>query len=130
MRTFCNYGLGGYILVVVALCCAKPVPSFAAEVGADLYDQECADCHSLAKPPKNKKGPSLVGIMGKPAAAVPNFAYSDALKLARIVWTADKMDAYIENPKALISGGGKMKYDGLKNVAQRTAIIEFLNRQQ
>jgi cytochrome c len=104
--------------------------AFAADNGADLYDQECADCHSLAKPPKNKKGPSLVGIMGKPAAAVPNFAYSEALKAAQIVWTPDKMDAYVKNPKELVPGGGKMKYDGLANAAERAAIIEFLNQQK
>jgi cytochrome c2 len=34
------------------------------------------------------------------------------------------------NPKALIAGGGKMKYEGLKKAAERTAIIEFLNRQK
>jgi cytochrome c len=116
--------------IAVALCCLSPVSIPAAESGADLYDQECADCHSLAKPLKNKKGPSLVGIMGKPAANVPNFTYSAALKAAGIVWTADKMDLYIKNPKALVPGGGKMKYDGLSDAAERTAIIEFLNQQK
>jgi cytochrome c len=113
--------------IVVALCCAS-TPIQAAEVAADLYDQECADCHSLAKPLKNKKGPSLVGIMGKPAASVPNFTYSAALKEANIVWTVEKMDLYIKNPKAVVPGGGKMKYDGLANAAERAAIIEFLSQ--
>jgi cytochrome c len=130
MRISCQRNLVCDIFAVVIVCCAGWAPAFATDMGADLYDQECADCHSLARPPKNKKGPSLVGIMGKPAAAIPNFSYSDALKLAGVVWTADKMDAYIENPKALVSGGGKMKYDGLKRAVERAAIIEFLNRQQ
>jgi cytochrome c len=68
--------------------------------------------------------------MGKSAAAMPNFVYSKALKAANILWTADQMDAYIKNPKALVSGGGKMKYDGLQNAAERAAIIEFLNQQK
>jgi cytochrome c len=102
----------------------------AAQSGADLYDQECGDCHSLARPPKNKKGPSLVGIMGKPAAGVPNFAYSAALRSADLVWTADTMDAYIRNPKAVVTGGGKMKYDGLSDAAERAAIIQFLIEQK
>jgi cytochrome c len=102
----------------------------AGESGADLYDQECGDCHSLARPGKNKKGPSLVGIMGKQAAAVPNFAYSAALRTANIVWTPEAMDAYIRSPKAVVTGGGKMKYDGLSNAAERAAIIQFLSEQR
>jgi cytochrome c len=104
--------------------------AYAADQGANLYDQECADCHSLAKAPKNKKGPSLVGIMGKSAAGVANFSYSEALIRANVIWTEENMDAYIKNPKALVAGGGKMKYDGLSNAAERAAIIEFLNRQK
>jgi cytochrome c len=117
-------------LVAVALIWGASGRVPAAQSAADLYDQECGDCHSLAKPPKNKKGPSLVGIMGKPAAAVVNFTYSDALRAAKIVWTADRMDAYIKNPKAVVAGGGKMKYDGLASPTERAAIIEFLNQQK
>lgn len=101
----------------------------ATDSGADLYDQECADCHSLAKSHKNKKGPSLVGIVGQSAAKVPNFDYSEALKLAGIVWTPEQLDAYIKNPKSVVAGGGKMKYDGLGNAAERAAIIRFLSEQ-
>ena len=104
--------------------------AIAAPSGADLYDQECGDCHSLAQPPKNKKGPSLRGIMGKSAAAVPNFAYSDALRAAKIMWGPETMDAYIKNPKAVVQGGGKMKYDGLSSAADRAAIIAFLSEQK
>jgi cytochrome c len=114
------------LLTAVALCSLVPALASATQPGADLYDQECGDCHSLARPAKNKKGPSLIGIMDKPAASVPNFAYSEALRAAKIVWTADTMDAYIKNPRAVVAGGGKMKYDGLGNTAERAAIIEFL----
>jgi cytochrome c len=120
----------GLPLFTAVLCSLVPTLVLATQSGADLYDQECGDCHSLARPPKNKKGPSLIGIMGKQAAFVPNFAYSEALRAAKIVWTAEAMDAYIKNPRAVVAGGGKMKYDGLANAAERTAIIEFLGQQK
>jgi cytochrome c len=120
----------GLVLLSTVFFWSDPTSGFAAQSGADLYDQECGDCHSLARPPKNKKGPSLIGIMGQQAAAVPNFAYSEALRAAKILWTPDTMDAYIKNPKAVVIGGGKMKYDGLGNAAERAAIIEFLNQQR
>ena len=122
--------LSGRILLLGAVLCLAAPALPAAQSGADLYDQECGDCHSLARPAKNKKGPSLLGIMGKQAAAVPNFTYSTALRSANIVWTAANMDAYIRDPKAVVAGGGKMKYDGLADAAQRAAIIQFLSGQK
>jgi cytochrome c len=100
------------------------------DTGADLYDQECADCHSLARPLRNKKGPSLVGVVGMAAARVPGYNYSEALKQARIAWTKDTLDAFIADPKKVVPGGGKMKYDGLDKADERAAIIDFLSLQQ
>lgn len=119
-----------FLLIAASASCIGVTEVYAAPDGADLYDQECGDCHSLARPARNKKGPSLIGIMGKPAAGVPNFAYSTALQASKILWTPETMDAYIKNPKAVVTGGGKMKYDGLANAAERAAIIEFLNTQK
>ena len=115
---------------VATLCLGVTPWAYAGQSGADLYDQECGDCHSLAQPPKNKKGPSLRGIMGKQAGAASNFAYSAALRTANIVWTAETMDAYIRSPKVVVAGGGKMKYDGLSSAAERAAIIQFLIEQK
>jgi cytochrome c len=118
------------LLIAATASCIQANWACAAPDGADLYDQECGDCHSLARPARNKKGPSLIGIMGKPVASVSNFAYSPALQATKLTWTTETMDAYIKNPKAVVAGGGKMKYDGLANAAERAAIIEFLNTQK
>ena len=118
------------LLLALIVSCIPVNEVCAAPDGADLYDQECGDCHSLARPAKNKKGPSLIGILGKPAAGVPNFAYSPALQATKILWTTQMLDAYIKNPKAVVPGGGKMKYDGLADAAERAAIIEFLGTQK
>lgn len=126
-----------YATLALCLCAQAGASFFSAPVhaagsgaGADWYDEECADCHSLARPVRNKEGPSLVGIVGKAAAGVPGFAYSRALKAARIAWTKDTLDAYIADPKKVVPGGGKMKYEGLDQADARAAIIEFLAHQQ
>ncbi|HSE11553.1 MAG TPA: hypothetical protein VLB69_02865 [Rudaea sp.] len=74
--------------------------------------------------------PSLVRVIGKAAAGVPGYTYSDALKASRIAWTRDALDAYIANPKKVAPGGGKMKYEGLDQADARSAIIDYLSRQQ
>jgi cytochrome c len=97
--------------------------------GADVFDGECAECHSI-KQGKNKKGPSLFGIVGQKAAGVSDFVYSDALKNGGITWTADRLDSYIANPNQAVPGGkmGK-KFDGLADPQGRADVIAFLNAQ-
>lgn len=92
--------------------------------GEDVYRAECADCHSL-KPGKNKKGPSFAGVIGRTAGSVPGAKYSDAMKASKIVWTAERIDAYIAHPKQVVPGGS-MKYDGLDDPKARADVIAFL----
>lgn len=96
-----------------------------ADRGADVFDENCAECHSVAPSLKNKKGPSLYGVVGRAAGAVQGFSYSDALLASGIHWTPDKLDAYLQAPKTLIPGG-KMKFDGLSKAAERSDLIDFL----
>jgi cytochrome c len=95
------------------------------KVGADLFAEHCAECHSL-KDGKNKKGPSLFSSAGRKAAAVPDFVYSDAMKASGITWTADKLDAYLTLPKKLVPGG-TMKYDGMADPKGRADVIAYLS---
>lgn len=96
-----------------------------AKRGADVFAEECGDCHS-AVPGKDKKGPTLTGVNGRPAGTVATFSgYSDAMKASGIVWSADKIDAYIAAPKKLVPGG-KMKYDGLPDAARRAEVIAYV----
>lgn len=98
--------------------------------GADSYDANCAECHSLAHSLKNKKGPGLFGIVGQRAAAVPGFEYSEALKASGITWTPDRLDAYIADPRKLVPGGGRMKFDGVTDPAERADLIAFMAQQK
>jgi cytochrome c len=103
------------------------VPASAAgdaASGADVYNTECADCHSL-KAGKNKKGSSFVGLIGRTAGSVPGAKYSDAMKASKIVWTPERIDAYIAHPKQVVPGGS-MKYDGLDDAKARADVIAFL----
>ena len=68
------------------LCCLLLIATGTAQAvgdskrGADVFAEECGDCHS-AVPGKNKKGPSLTGVNGRKAGSVADFSgYSDAMK--------------------------------------------------
>ncbi|WP_172204892.1 cytochrome c family protein [Niveibacterium sp. COAC-50] len=95
-----------------------------AKHGADVFAENCAECHSV-KEGKNKKGPSLFGVVGRKAGTVADVAYSDAMKQSGISWTPDKIDAYVADPRKAVPGG-KMKFDGLPNAAERADLIAYL----
>ena len=92
--------------------------------GSEVFAQECSECHSVREG-KNKKGPSMFGVVGRKAAAVPDAVYSDALKGSGLTWTPDKLDAYLAAPKKFVPGG-KMKYDGLADAAARADLLAYL----
>lgn len=92
--------------------------------GADVFAEECGDCHSAAG--ANKKGPSLAGVDGRRAGTVPGFnGYSEAMKSSGIVWSAAGIDRYIAAPRRVVPGG-RMKYDGLADAARRADVIAFV----
>ena len=76
--------------------------------GKILFQQSCALCHSVAPGPGNiaitGQGPTLVGILGRRAAAGPNFNYSKALAGSHLVWDAASLDRFLANPMAAVPG--------------------------
>lgn len=98
-----------------------------ATAGSAVFATHCAECHSLREG-KDKKGPSLYAVFGRPAGARPGYVYSDALKAAGLSWTADNLDAYLRAPAQRVPGG-KMKYDGLASAAERADLIAYLQSQ-
>ncbi len=110
--------------MLAMLCVPLAWAQGSAKKGADTFAEECGDCHSAQG--KNKKGPSLIGVLGRKAGTVADYAaYSDAMKDSGIVWSSEKLDAYITQPKKLVSGG-KMKYDGLPEAKARADVIAFV----
>src|SRR5471030_2869858 len=72
-----------------------------AAKGADVYQDRCASCHVLNGV---GQGPSLVGVVGRKAAAVAGFNYSDAMKASGLTWTPANLDRFISGPTKLVPG--------------------------
>jgi len=84
----------------------------------------CATCHQTA-PGRNGVGPSLAGVYGAPAAHEPTYAYSKAMRASGLVWDEATLDAYLADPRALVPGT-KMVFPGVRDPAERAAIIAYL----
>lgn len=106
---------------------AGPRPALAGDAspGQDVFRAECSECHSIRQG-RNKKGPSLFGILGRHAGALPDYHFSDALNRADWAWTPDKLQWYLSQPAKQANPGTKMKYDGLDDAEQRDDLISFL----
>lgn len=91
--------------------------------GQQVY-RKCRACHSL-EAGKNGLGPSLAGIVGEKAAAVPGYNFSPAMKMSNLTWDAATLDAYLADPQKVVPGN-KMPFPGLKTERERSAVIAFL----
>jgi cytochrome c len=109
------------LLIIAALAIAAPV---TAQVAPKSFGQ-CSRCHMVNADGKNKQGPLLNKIVGRPSGKVPGFKYSTALLDSGVRWDEKTLDAWIASPKALIPGN-KMKYGGEKDAAKRAEIIAWL----
>lgn len=92
--------------------------------------QKCYSCHSVDRNEKDLSGPNLAGVIGRRAAALPNFVYSPALKKAGangLVWNDEALERYLADPLEMIPET-TMSFPGVKNAAERRAIIDYLRR--
>jgi cytochrome c len=75
-----------------------------AEAGGKLFKRVCGGCHQIGESARPFFGPQLNNVIGRVAGSTTDYQYSDAMKSSGIVWTRDKLAAYIEDPKAVVSG--------------------------
>lgn len=101
-----------------------------AERGSQIYRQ-CAACHQVGQDASHRVGPHLNGIFGRKAGTIEGYTrYSDGLVRAGadgLVWSLDKLHAYLENPKYLVSGT-RMNFAGLSNPQDRADVLAYLRQ--
>ncbi|MBV8036239.1 c-type cytochrome [Roseateles sp.] len=82
-----------------------------AAAGRSVY-AACIHCHQIGPVARNAFGPPLNGIVGRRAGRMPGYAYSSALKAADIVWTEERLAAFIRDPSGVVPGT-KMRFWGV-----------------
>ncbi len=89
--------------------------------------KKCAACHAVGENAKNKVGPELNGIVGRPWGAIEGYKYSKALVAMSDgkVWDEETLDVYLTKPRDLIPKG-KMAFAGLRKEADRDNVIAYL----
>lgn len=106
---------------------APPTPvvlgSGDAEAGRRAFGR-CRSCHAI-EAGVNRVGPSLRGVVGRPAGAVADYAYSKPMKASGLVWTDATLEAYLENPRTHVPGT-KMSFAGVADPQERRDLVAYL----
>lgn len=115
-----------FAAVLLAALPALAGPALAggdAAMGKKVFNK-CRACHN-ADVEKNKVGPHLVGLFGRPAGAVEGYSYSDAMKNSGIVWDKETLEKFIADPKGTVPGN-KMPFAGISDEEQVEDLIAYL----
>ena len=112
------------IVALAALAALAAAPARAADSGDTMFKRYCFICHS-AEAGQNKVGPSLFGIVGRKSGEEAGFNYSDAMQGAHLTWDEATLNKYLTDPKGLVPGT-KMLFQGVKNDADRHALVDYL----
>lgn len=121
------------VLLSVAFATVLPAMGLAdasgdAERGQKIYDQRCSACHAIGAGAENRIGPQLNGIFDRAAGAIEGFRYSPGMIRAAaggLTWTYETLDAYVENPRSLVSGT-RMSFPGLRQLQDRNDVLAFI----
>jgi cytochrome c len=96
-----------------------------ATTGEGLFKHKCGSCHS-SEVGKNRVGPSLAGVVGRKAASIETYSYSEAMRSSGLTWDPATLDTYLTNPRAKVPGT-KMTFVGLPQASDRADIIAYLS---
>jgi len=105
-----------------------------AEKGEKVF-RKCKACHMVGEKAKNRVGPVLNNIIGRPAGTVEGFKYSPAMIAAGtdgidwsngpLVWNEEALATYLAAPKKAIPKN-KMAFAGVKKEDDMENVIAYL----
>jgi len=124
-----KYKIFATAIFAMALPAAAHADAIGDETrGKDIF-RKCASCHQVGTNAKHRVGPILNGVFGRKAGTADGYTrYSEGLTRAGndgLVWDLEHLDAYLANPKSLVSRT-TMNFAGLKDAQDRADLIAYL----
>jgi cytochrome c len=102
-----------------------PTQGGDSAAGQQAFNNACRTCHTMREG-DNRQGPHLHAIIGRKAGSLPGYGYSSAMKEAGFVWDADKLDRFMANADAVVSGNSMKPFGGVSSADDRAKIIAYL----
>lgn len=114
----------GKTILGLAAILASAAPATADPVRGETLFAACAACHQTGQT-SSRTGPSLRGIIGRPAGSLNDFRYSRAMSQSGIVWSEDNISQFIQHPQGFLRGT-RMAFSGIRSEQDRSDIIDYL----
>ena len=93
--------------------------------GETFVNKNCASCHDLNMPIKNKIGPSLATILNRKIGNLSDYKYSKTLITMDKKWNIVNLYYFLEKPKEW-APGTKMSYRGISDSQKLLNTIKYL----
>ncbi len=95
--------------------------------GKTFVNKNCASCHDLNMPIKNKIGPSLANILDRKIGKLSDYKYSKTLLNIDKKWNIVNLYYFLEKPKEW-APGTKMSYRGITDSQKLLNTIKYLRK--
>lgn len=106
---------------LLALVLAGPAAAADAAHGRELF-RACEACHNDTS---GALGPPLKGVVGRKAAADPDFRYSPAMARSGLTWDEASLRAFLLDPQGVVKGT-KMPFAGLPAAGDAEDVVAWL----
>ncbi|MEW9856413.1 c-type cytochrome [Novosphingobium sp. M1R2S20] len=122
---------GYFVIALIAFASLVSLAGTARSASPALAQEgkkhfiRCAACHTLSAEARQMSGPHLQGIVGRKAASVKGFAYSQTMKGKTLVWDEAHLDAFLKAPRET-HPGMCLTFMGLPRPEDRAALIAYL----
>lgn len=87
----------------------------------------CLSCHAIEEGASIGAGPYLREIVGRTAGTIEGYRYSSALKSAEFVWSEEKLDEWLKEPRTFLPGN-RMTFMGLAKEQERKDLLAYLKQ--
>lgn len=91
--------------------------------GQEVFGR-CRACH-VVEGDERRAGPTLEGVIGRPAGTVEGFDYSGAMRNSGIVWDEATLAQFLHDPRRTVPDN-RMFFAGLRRDSDIAAVIAYL----
>jgi cytochrome c len=113
--------LAGFVVLLASSSLSLPARAQSRADGKALFEKRCGGCHAVDR---DKEGPRLGGVYGRPAGYLDSFQYSDALKKSKLKWAEDTLDKWLTDPEKLVPNNDMTFH--VEKPDERREIIAYL----
>jgi cytochrome c len=115
-----------FVTATAAVLVAGLASAGDAEHGRQVFESNCAICHTYIEGLMDKSGPNLRGLLNRQAGTTKyRFGFTDVVAQSGIVWRPETLNLFLRAPARMMRGT-KMVFPGLEDDRDRADLICYL----